>query len=136
MFFQNYQYFLLREKLNLNIFLTKLYYLPLFIYFLYLWNFKKILRSVDITFMYTLIIIFSVTYSLYLIDLTINLGGRVFQYFIFFYIFPLYYVIEYKINNKKLYQLTIIFLYILVPYLVKTLLFPIGEYNYNSVLGL
>jgi len=135
-YFSNYQYFLLREKLHLSNFLTKLYYIPLFLYFLYLWNFKKILRTVDITFMYTLIIIFSATYSLYLIDFTINLGGRVFQYFIFFYVFPLYYVVEYKISKKKPYQLIMIFLYILLPYLVKTLMFPIGEYDYNSVLGL
>jgi len=114
--------------------LVKLYYMPFFIYFWYLYFKTKQNDFISSELFKFFIVIFSLTYSIYLLQFSVAYAGRIFQYFQFFYIFPLYYIIEYNIKNNNRLILLIGMFSLLMPYIVKVLWFPVREYLYSSIL--
>lgn len=107
--------------------LTKFYYLPIIIlfWFFYLRNTKnsRFLNSEINDFF---ILIFSLTYFMFLQALSFDLMLRIWGYFNFFIIFPIYYVF---VRCTK-FSFALILIYILIFYLAKVLFFPVAEYEY------
>lgn len=106
--------------------LTKIYYVPLIFYFWYLYlkdNKDDYLSSKNFLF---IIYIFSVSYFLFLQAMDFGLVARIWQYFNFLIVFPLYFVI---VRSNSFYRL-LVFLYLIIPYLAKILFFPSAEYEY------
>jgi len=133
--FPNYGFYTDMQYLNYFTLLTKLYYLPLVFYFIYVYNVNRFYNIFvnELLFKYMLLI-FSLTYSVYLTEFTFNLNGRVFKYFQFFYIFPIYYLFDYLIYKNKKLQLLLLFAYIFFPYYIKVFILPTSEYTYDSIL--
>jgi hypothetical protein len=119
---------------NRGLVLVKLYYMPFFIYFWYLYLKTKQNDFVSSELFKFFIVIFSLTYSMYLLQFSVAYAGRIFQYFQFFYIFPLYYIIEYNIKYNNRIILLVGMFALLIPYIAKVLWFPAREYLYSSIL--
>lgn len=117
--------------------LTKLYWLPINLVFIYLIKNKLLLLGKDES---TLVGFWVVTCNIFILMLHFDFISRVNFYFVFFYIIPIYYVFEYfRINTRfnyisRLICLVTIFLYCIIPYLLKVVLFPIAEFDYNTYL--
>lgn len=110
------------EAQNLISILTKLYYLPVIGLFWVFYLQDKVVRP----FFDYMILIFSCTFFMFLQAIDFVLIARVWQYFNFFLIFPLYYV--FKHSNRVINFF--IFLYIIMFYMAKVVFFPSGEYEY------
>ncbi|HAV4491177.1 TPA: EpsG family protein [Acinetobacter baumannii] len=107
--------------------LTKLYYLPIFAIFwlLYLKD-RNINNFLDLS-----IKIWSLTCFMIIQMVHIGIFYRFWNMFAFFYIFPIYYVIDHFIKKRNGLMVLAILLYIFLPYVVKVVLFPSAEYSYN-----
>lgn len=105
--------------------ITKFYYLPIIIIFwvYYLRDSKSNERSLNNFF----ILIFSITFFMFLQSISFELMVRVWLYFNIFVIFPIYYVL---IRSNRL-TFFIILIYMLIFYLAKVLFFPVAEYEYH-----
>jgi hypothetical protein len=134
LFFSSYTHYFGNININIISLLTKFYYIPILFYFWHIYLNKNFINNINKKLIHFLITIFTITYSMYLLDLFFPLHGRLFQYFNIFYIIPIYYVIEYNIKNKKYFIVSVLFLYILSPYYVKTVVIPSSEYKYESIL--
>jgi hypothetical protein len=135
LFFRSYSFYIDSDFLptvNFEIIVTKLYYIPLIIYFMVLYLRDDYSKTNNI-FRY-FIFIFTLTYCLYLTEFIFYTHGRIFQLFYIFYIFPLYFIINYSWQHKHSYRLIIISLYILTPYILKVTILARGEYLYDSIL--
>ncbi|MEX6233655.1 EpsG family protein [Providencia hangzhouensis] len=112
----------------LNI-LTRLYYLPLIIYFFYIYRKNKTKDYFDFT-----IFLFSVFYFSFIMGYDFGLLSRIASYFWFFIIFPIYFIINKSMvkGNYNNFMLSII--YVLIPFILKTTLFARAEYSYQSIL--
>lgn len=107
--------------------LTKLYYLPIFLLFWYLYL-KD--RSKN-TFFDLSIKLWSVTCFMIIQMMHIGIFYRFWNLFVFLYIFPIYYIIDYYIVSRKPLAVMLLILYILLPYMVKVLFLPSAEYLYH-----
>lgn len=119
------------EGLGITSILTKLYTLPLFIYFWYLYlqdNEESKLKGMEFG-----IVIWLATYWLFLLYLDFGFVYRISSYFNFFYIFPLYFVWEKLLAKGKLAQLVIFIVYLITPYLFKVILLAKGVFTYQSI---
>ncbi|QFS16088.1 EpsG family protein [Acinetobacter indicus] len=114
----------------LNI-LTKVYYLPVILIFWFLYIFDKKDDYLSKNLFSMMIYIFSFTYFLFLQAMDFGLISRIWQYFNFLLIFPLYFVYV-RINN--FYKLILI-VYLIIPYLLKVLFFADAEYSYYFYKG-
>ncbi len=127
----------LSESANISSLVTKLYYFPLFV--LAILMYKKDLIENSFNHKHDMIMrffmILSVTYWLFIVNMYFGFFGRVAQYFMIFYIFPIYYLIERYIDRGKLYSAIITVLYISAPYVLKVTIFATSEYDYQSILG-
>ncbi|WP_061013180.1 EpsG family protein [Photobacterium leiognathi] len=109
--------------------LSKMYYLPAFFFFLYLIKEKKInLSNIGVA----LCGIWLLTCNFYLYIEQMALFSRINVYFLFFYIFPLYYVFEYL--RKFSYCQVVFLLYIILPYILKVCFFPVAEFRFETYL--
>lgn len=133
--FPNYAHYLQSEnQLSFTKIIPKVYFIPLFVYFWYIYlNDKRSLWSESSIFNF-LILVFAITYCAYLTDVTFNFYGRFFQYFIIFYIFPIYYLFYHMKKKKNIFASLMLFMYIFAPYLLKTVLFPVGEYRFETII--
>lgn len=131
--FSTYAYYLEWENRYglLNI-LPKLYYLPLWLLFWLLYLKNKIVITEKIA-NFLLIIFVSMCFS-YLMDFAVDMYGRVYLLFNFFTIVPIYYIFDYYNRLKRIIISLTLTLYIILPFIVKVFLFPIGEYSYKSIL--
>lgn len=129
-----YKNYLNGQEFKFTSILTKVYYLVFVGYFWYVYLTKQFISKVNQNIFKFMIVVFSLTYCLYLTDVTIPMYGRIFQYFFFFYIFPLYYIIEYNIIYRNYRILIVIISMLVVPYMMKVLAFPVREYAYDSIL--
>lgn len=107
--------------------LTKFYFLPIIVIF---WYFYIKDKNVDNFFSFA-ILIFSLTHFMFLQALSFDLLMRVWDYFIFFIIFPIYYVL----NRSRGFTLILILIYILLFYVLKVVFFPVAEYDYDFYMG-
>ncbi|KAB1515163.1 EpsG family protein [Photobacterium damselae] len=105
---------------------TKMVYLPLYIGFFYTYRNDIVLD----VFGRRVLSVFVLTSSLYLTLIYDGSIYRIYQYFIFFNLFPVYYLyIKQKLMGK-----VFIIVYLLIPYLFKVLIFPVSEFSYQSIL--
>lgn len=118
------------EPIPFTSLLSKLIYLPLFFVFLYFYCckpefFNQFTKLMDLN-----ITIFIVTYWMLLISLYYGFGYRLSMMFIFFYIFPIYHLLDYLLTKKKIYSFTLLLLCILTPYVFKVIVSSSGEFSY------
>ena len=133
--FSNYSIYLEKDtKLTYVGILTKAYYIPLFFYFWYLYLNNKNSTFTNNDLFKFFILVFSITYCFLIMGLYFSLGARIFQYFILFYIFPIYYIIDYLIKENSQFALIVVFIYVLFPYIVKTVFLPVREYSFQTIL--
>ena len=129
--YQNSDFFKPQPLINI---LTKLYYLPLLLYFFYLYKKDKAYKINKKNYIGFCILIMSSLYFSFLMSYKIGLFYRISSYFWFFTIIPIYYLSVHKLSKNKTPDFIIIILYILLPYILKTTFLAKGEYIYNSVL--
>ncbi|HDS1207147.1 TPA: EpsG family protein [Shewanella algae] len=121
------------EPISLLNILTKLYYLPVFFYAVLLYS-KRTEATISNSIVSFGMFVFAVTYWVVLLMLSYGFMFRVYQMFVFFYIFPIYYLIKY-FSIKKMYVSNLLLIsYLLFPYILKVIVFPKGEYIYRSYL--
>ncbi|WP_137222139.1 EpsG family protein [Shewanella sp. MEBiC00475] len=115
---------------------TKVYYIPIYIMFFY-YYFKDTKNNILYTFSGKsfgfFILIWSATFWIFLSAIKFGFLGRVNQYFIFFYIFPMYYVLHREMLKHKFYNVFFLICYIAIPYVLKVTVFSTAEYNYKSI---
>ncbi|OAL82334.1 hypothetical protein AY607_12260 [Acinetobacter sp. SFA] len=104
--------------------ITKFYYLPIVLLF---WFYYLRDNKSDTGMNHFFILIFSFTYFMFLQSLSFELMLRVWSYFNFFLIFPIYYVLQ-RSSNLTFF---LILIYFLIFYIVKVLIFPVAEYEYH-----
>nr|WP_228490417.1 EpsG family protein [Vibrio parahaemolyticus] len=134
--FPAYKYYLLAERIeeaNIISIVTKLYYLPLILYFYYLLG--KGLVVLNNNAEKFIILIFSSTYWFFLASQEISILGRAAQYFYLFYSFPIYYVISYFYNKNKPVTFVLSVFYIFLPYVLKVTILAKNEYLYHWILS-
>lgn len=127
----------LSASANLFSLITKLYYAPLILLSMhcYYQDVNKGLYNKNHDMLMSFFMIAAATYWLFVVNLYFGFFGRVAQYFMIFYIFPMYYLIDRYIERKKVYSAVIIFAYILIPYILKVTVLATSEYDYQSILS-
>ncbi|HFF1655374.1 TPA: EpsG family protein [Providencia rettgeri] len=115
-----------KDILNL---LTRLYYLPLLLYFFYIYK-----RNGDRNYFDFSIFLFCIFYFSFIMGLDFGLLSRIASYFWFFIVFPLYYIINDSIKKGQSFSFIVFVIYVLVPFLLKTTIFAKAEYLYQSIL--
>ncbi|WP_162814004.1 EpsG family protein [Vibrio tetraodonis] len=128
------QYF---ESSDLSVVITKIYYLPVYLVFYYLYS-KNTGNSKEGSFINSdlfrfFIVIFSFTYWAFLMSLKIGILSRLQSYFVFFNIFPIYYVLNFY-YHKNFKFFIIILGFIVLPYLAKITFLAKNEFFYQSVI--
>lgn len=117
--------------LDFSSLLTKLYYLPIFVYFWYLY--LKDPHTSSLKGMEFGIAIWLLTYWIIILYLDFGFAYRISVYFIIFYLFPIYYVWKRMLFQGKLIELLLIILYLIFPYFLKVIFFPQGVFMYKSI---
>lgn len=133
--FPIYKYYLLEDRIesfSIISALTKLYYLPLFFIFYFLYYRKRIIIECSASKMF--LMVFSSTYWLFLAAQDISIIGRVSQYFSIFYSFPIYFLLKYFFERKLHLKFLIVLVYIVAPYLAKITFLAKNEYLYRWIL--
>lgn len=111
------------DNIEIASILTKFYYTPvIFLFWFYYLNDKN-----EDDFLSFMILIFSLTYFLFLQSIDFSLMARIWQYMNFFLVFPIYYVVKKSIGVTRLF----IILYLAFFYMVKVLFFSTAEYDYS-----
>lgn len=119
------------EPQTIKLFLTKLYYLPVVFYF-YL-----IYKQTDSDFgryFHYMVFLFTITYWFFLLALSLGIATRVYYYVIFFYLFPVYYVLHFNYINKRQLDFIFILAYVVLPYVFKVTVLAKAEFLYKSIL--
>lgn len=70
-------------------------------------------------------------YTLRMIFLNVYIFNRFTQYYLFFSIYPIYYLLEDRIKKRKILEIYLIVLYIFIPYFLKITILASGEYEYK-----
>lgn len=109
-------------------FVTKFYYIPLYILFFIVYFGKK-----DREYSVLLLALWALTCFIYIQGIYFSLFVRTWAYFTFFMIFPIYYLFYHYRKNHIL--VFILFSYLFVVYLLKISIFALGEYDYNIYRG-
>lgn len=110
----------------INLF-TKLYYMPIILYFLY--NIKNMSLNY---FSKVLVGIWVITANLYILVYHYDFFSRINYFFVYFYMIPLYLSLNYAYRTKRKILFFIMSLSILIPYILKVLVFPVAEFKYNT----
>lgn len=130
----NYVHYLqsdLSEPRTISVFFTKLYYLPLVFYFYIIYR-KDNANFGD--YIHFMLFIFSITYWFFLLALSVGIATRLYYYFIFFYIFPIYYILHYNYVRNRSIEFLFILVYIVFPYFFKVTALAKAEFLYESFL--
>lgn len=114
---------------DISIIITKLYYLPLIIYFFIIYDNKK---KNQFSYFNFCIAIFTVTFWSFTMGLDTPLLSRLASYFWFFLIFPLYYLLMNSVQYNKTFEFLFIFAYCTLPYLAKVTFLAKAEFLYQS----
>lgn len=134
-FLPNYLHYLngsYSEPKSISIFLTKLYYLPIILYFYSVY--RKDSSSVFGRYFSSMIFIFTITYWFFLLALYLGSATRLYSYFIFFYIFPIYYILHDSFFRKRVLLFFMLLVYIIAPYTAKVTFLARAEFLYQSIL--
>ncbi len=119
------------EPVSLFNILTKLYYAPLLLISLIKYRKETNIKYVSNFFSFGMFV-FCCTYWVFITMYKYGFMFRAYQMFVFFYIFPIYYLLENAMKNKKIVFTSVIFTYLSLPYFFKTLIIPKGEYLFQS----
>ncbi|WP_165872316.1 EpsG family protein [Shewanella frigidimarina] len=142
LFFFRYSHYLNSDYATgislINLF-SKLYYLPLFVFFWFVYLKRKPISiycesSVFRKYFDFSIVVWVVTYWFIILSLEYGFFFRLQSAFIFFYIFPIYYLYQYLIDSKSWRRVSFLSVYILAPYVLKVTYMASGEYNYSNYL--
>jgi hypothetical protein len=127
LFFPEYVFYLIDYNFDFNInnLLTKIYWAPLIIWYFYSVYRRGGVNSEGVAFILT----FPLVFLIYIIPFH---GGRVFQYFIFLWIFPIYYILRFVKSMRSRVLFFLLVAYIALPLILKLLIFPSDEYIYRS----
>lgn len=135
-FLPNYLHYLdsvYSEGVGMEAYFTKLYYLPGIIYFYYSYN-KARKHNIEHTYFDFMIVVFSLTYWMFILSTELAIASRVFVYFLFFYTFPFYFLLRKFYLDKKILAFSLTLIYIITPYILKVTFLAKGEYLYNSII--
>ncbi|WP_428846760.1 EpsG family protein [Providencia rettgeri] len=114
---------------DISVIITKLYYLPLILYFFIIYDNKK---NDQFSYLDFCLSIFIVTFWSFTMGLDIPLLSRLASYFWFFLIFPLFYLLINALQRKKTFEFLFIFAYCTLPYLAKVTFLAKAEFLYQS----
>jgi len=132
-FFPHYYHYFESEYAKKSIayvnIVTKLIYLPLHILFFYLS--RKLSSSYFSNMEVCLLGFWVLTANVFILLLYTSLVSRFLHFFAFFSIIPIYYLFVWNKSNILLSFL--LFMYIILPYIAKVVVFSAGEYSYNSI---
>lgn len=135
--FPFYKHYLYNVHTPYSMFITKIYFIPFFILFFYYYikDYSKGLYIIKYyKFFQYLIFVFSLTWAIYfLMSYSIHVS-RIFLYFQWLYIFPLYYLFKRTLFFKQYKLFVILFASILIPYILKVTVLAKGEFLYKSIL--
>lgn len=108
--------------------ITKVFLLPIYLYSL------VVLKSNFLsTREYRLFVVGIIAYSLKNICLVSSVTNRIGFYFMLLSIFPIYYLLRYLQKTRQTKKVYLVYCILILSYCVKVLLFPKGEYSYNSI---
>ncbi|WP_430248594.1 EpsG family protein [Providencia sp. PAZ2] len=131
-FFSYYSLYLTEgnfTKVSIVNLFTKLYYLPIIIYFF------SIIKGISITeYSKRLIGLWVITANMFILVYHFDFFSRINYFFVYFYIIPLYYSLKSAFSRKKYLIVLAMIIYILTPYVLKVVAFPIAEFKYNTFL--
>ncbi len=109
--------------------LSKVYYFPLSVFFIYIFN----INVKDFSQTEKLYIAFwLLTANFYLTLMSMPILSRVNYYFVFFYIIPCYYVFKYLVEKRNVFYIFCVVVYIFAPYFVKVVFIPMAEFKYQT----
>lgn len=114
--------------------IPKLYYFPMFLAFIYLYK-KDYKYNKEKSIVLSFSFLACCLYWCFLSYSSVGLMTRVGLYWSVFNCFPIYYVLNKFFNINKFGILFLTLLYLLFPFSLKVLFFPVNEYIYNSILG-
>ncbi len=133
--FPMYQYYLFEERLKdfslLNV-ITRLYYVPIFLVFYYCLYKRRIKFENKSSKLF--VMVFSMTFWMFLSAQNMAIIGRVAQYFSILYAFPVYYLLVY-FKQRNFYYFIALLSYIVFPYLSKVTFLAKNEYMYNWIVS-
>tara|TARA_R110002012_G_scaffold308089_2_gene514093 strand:+ start:367 stop:1332 length:966 start_codon:yes stop_codon:yes gene_type:complete len=109
-------------------YVTKLYFIPVYLFCLY-FIYKNWILFKHNTFLLKLMLVWSLTSSIYLLGLHYGISDRVYHYFLIFNIVPFSIYFSYCRHGVKS---IFIFAYLLLPYLAKVTFLAKAEYLYKS----
>ncbi|MDE9453838.1 EpsG family protein [Xenorhabdus bovienii] len=107
---------------------TKLYYLPIHIVFILLVLQKKITLNKYEKIISGFWVLIS---NIYILTLHYDFFSRINYFFVFFYLFPALFTLNYFMKKKSIYFILTL-LYILSAYVIKVCLFPVAEFTYHT----
>ncbi|WP_442958724.1 MULTISPECIES: EpsG family protein [unclassified Providencia] len=108
---------------------TKAYYAPIILYFLF--NIKNLTLNY---FSKVLIGLWVITANLYILVYHYDFFSRINYFFVYFYIVPLYFSLKYAYKTKRKILLLFMSIMILMPYILKVVIFPVAEFKYSTFL--
>lgn len=118
--------------------LPKLYYVPIFLLFLLLYNEKNdvfIFKNIEaVEFFKRMSLVWATSCFTILLALKFDIAIRVYQYFVFFYCFPIYYVLLLMLRKRWYLLFFGFFAYVILPFFLKITIFAKAEYIYESIL--
>lgn len=110
--------------------LTRAVYFPFHVIFIFLLLSNRVYLRSNIEIF--IVAVWLLTANFYLLFMYWGHFFRIYHYFSFFSIVPVYYVLNYLRTHVVLFILFVS--YALLPYIAKVVLFPVGEYKYESFL--
>ncbi|MBD2820339.1 EpsG family protein [Xenorhabdus sp. 42] len=108
--------------------LTKLYYVPIHIVFIYLISQNKLKLNEYEKIISGFWVLIS---NGYILTLSYDFFSRMNYFFVFFYLFPVLFTLNFFMK-KKSFLFYLISLYVLFAYVIKVCLFPIAEFSYHT----
>ncbi|WP_375294815.1 EpsG family protein [Vibrio vulnificus] len=135
-YFKTYIHYLSSDYgagLPISVTLTRVYYLPIFLFCLYVYYKTCDDERIYNDFIGFGILVWAVTYWMFILYISFGFFYRISVYYFIFYIFPLYYLYRYLVLHKKFFLLVFIAIYLFFPYFLKTIAFPKGVFLYNSI---
>lgn len=136
-FVPNYSKYYSGVGLGFKYLLTKVFYIPVFLVFFYFYYSDRYFYSLFTRkhkYFELFISFFVITSLSFFLILFIDRFNRIYVYFVFFSIFPIYYVFSYFVFYKKYVCMFALGFYLFLPYLLKVFVFPTREFSFSIIL--
>lgn len=126
--FPQYLYHLSNDAYTFSELLTKFVLLPIYILSI---NIYMKNNNNEKSFLGFMMFVFICTYWIILLPLKIGLASRLIQYFSFFNVFPIYFLLI-TLKNRTLYGLVVMM--VIIPFIAKVTVLSKNEYDYKSII--